>query len=409
MPNLLITPKWVLRRVGRIAVNNLKFANNVDRSYNGDYEEAGAKVGDTIYLRLPWQPITTKGQAFQEQAVIDRIVPVTLTDQAQCAVGFSTRQMTVDVDDYMGRYIEPGAVQIANTMDFDGLTRIPILVGNAVGTLGTAPTDNATYLAANTLLSGLACPPRRMVITSPDMQAAITASNFSLRNPPTTISDSFETGVYSTDVLGFKNWYWDQNVANFVAGTYGGTPLVNGANQTGTSLITDGWSTGSVVKAGTKITLGSASGGAASTGVFPVNPQNRQALKSLQSFTVLQTANESGGAMTLQISPSLITAGAFQDVTASPVDNAVITVLAQSGAQGQLGLAWAKEAVVMVTADLVYPEGGAIAERISSKPLGFSLRFVKQYNILSDRNLARIDNLYGWQAYRPEWVCVVFG
>src|SRR5690349_16328132 len=110
MANQLITPLWTLKRVGPIAINNLKFANNVDRSYDDEFEQAGAKMGDTINLRLPWQPVTTKGQAFQQQSVVDRIVPVTLTDQANCAIGFSSFQMTVDVDDYTGRYITPQAV-----------------------------------------------------------------------------------------------------------------------------------------------------------------------------------------------------------------------------------------------------------------------------------------------------------
>ena len=45
MANQLITPLWTLKRVGRLAINNLKFANNVDRSYNDEFVQAGAKVG----------------------------------------------------------------------------------------------------------------------------------------------------------------------------------------------------------------------------------------------------------------------------------------------------------------------------------------------------------------------------
>lgn len=408
MPNLLITPNWTLKRTGRLAINNLQFANHVDRSYDDDYVQAGAKVGDTINLRLPWQPVTTKGQAFQQQSVVDRIVPVTLTDQANCAVGFSSFQMTVDVDDYMGRYIEPGAVQLANTIDFDGLTRCSQQVANAVGTPGTAATDNATYLSANVILSGLAAPPKRYIVTSPDQQAAITAANFALFNPPQTIGDSFEKGVYSRNTLGYDSWFWDQNVANHTNGSGTTTGVtVSGASQTGSSINLTGASTNTFT-VGDRFTVGAASGGAASTGVFPVNPQNRQALKALQVFTVTAPATAST-TVTLQISPSIITSGAFQNVTASPVNAAIVTFLGAASAVSQQALAWVKEAAVMVMADLVYPEGGAIAERISSKPLGFALRFVKQYSILSDQNLARIDCLYGWKAYRPEWMCVIYG
>lgn len=410
MANQLITPLWTLKEVGRLAINNLKFANNVDRTYDDEFVQAGAKVGSTINLRLPQRFQTTKGQAFQQQSITDQIVPVTLTDQANVAISFSSAQLTTDVDDYRSRYVEPAAVQLANTIDFDGLSRIPLEVYNAVGTPGTDPTANSTYLAANTLLSNLAAPSRRMVITNPSMQSAITNANFALFNPQGAISDSFEKGIYSTNTLGFREWYWDQNVTRFTNGTYGGTPLINGANQTGSSLNTDGWSSGATtLTKGTRFTIGP-SAVAGTAGVFSVNPQNYQSTGTLQQFVVTQTVSDSTGAITaLMVSPPIITSGQLQTVTASPVDNAVITVLGATGVTYAAGLAWVKEAVVMVMADLVMPEGGALSERIASKPLGFSLRFVKQYNALSDQNLARIDCLYGWKTYRPEWCAVIAG
>jgi len=407
--NQLVTPTNVLKRVGRIAINNLKFANNVDRSYDGDFIENGAKQGDTIFLRLPQRFTTTKGQAFQGQGIQDQTVPVTLTDQANTAVSFSSFQMTVDVDDYYPRYVDPQAVQLANTIDFDGLSRIANDTYNSIGTPGSNITSNTTYLGANTLLSNMAAPPSRMIITNPDQQAAIVAANFALFNPQGTISDSFESGVYGSNTLGFKKWYWDQNVTRHTVGTYSGTPLVNGATQTGTSLITDGWGSGvSSLSKGDRFTLG-ASAVAGTQGVYSVNPENYASTNGLQTFVVVNTVNDTTGAMTIVISPAIITSGPLQTVTSSPVDNAVITVIGASAVSGAVGLAWVKEAVVMVMADLVKPEGGALSERISSKPLGFALRLVKQYSILTDQNMARIDCVYGWKAYRPEWIVAIQG
>jgi hypothetical protein len=42
------------------------------------------------------------------------------------------------------------------------------------------------------------------------------------------------------------------------------------------------------------------------------------------------------------------------------------------------------------------------AERISSRSLGVSVRFIKDYDIMSDQSPARLDVLYGWAALRPE-------
>jgi hypothetical protein len=53
-------------------------------------------------------------------------------------------------------------------------------------------------------------------------------------------------------------------------------------------------------------------------------------------------------------------------------------------------------------ADLPLPGGVWAAERISNKQFGVSVRFVKDYDIMSDQSPARLDVLYGWAAIRPE-------
>lgn len=79
-----------------------------------------------------------------------------------------------------------------------------------------------------------------------------------------------------------------------------GTPLVNGAGQTGNSLVTDGWTNSQtgILKAGDWIQLGSGS--------------------TSRLYKILSDANSNGsGAATFDIYPNL---------RSSPADNAVITV-----------------------------------------------------------------------------------
>ena len=87
-------------------------------------------------------------------------------------------------------------------------------------------------------------------------------------------------------------------------GAGGGTPLVNGASQTGASLITDGWpNTTTVLKAGDVINVG---------GLNPV-------------FRVLADATTNGsGQVTLSLDPP-IRAGS------SPADNAAIVINSPAG------------------------------------------------------------------------------
>jgi hypothetical protein len=66
--------------------------------------------------------------------------------------------------------------------------------------------------------------------------------------------------------FGGMKFSMDQNVNTHTVGQQGGTPLVNGASQTGATLVTDGWTASAAnrLKQGDTFTL---------AGVFHVNPQ----------------------------------------------------------------------------------------------------------------------------------------
>ena len=99
------------------------------------------------------------------------------------------------------------------------------------------------------------------------------------------------------NALGYQ-WMPTQITPTQTVGLLGGTPAVNGGLQTGTSLITNGW-TASIVAAlniGDNLTI---------AGVYAVNPQTRQSTGSLQDFVVQATgSSDSGGNMTITIFPA---------------------------------------------------------------------------------------------------------
>ena len=196
--------------------------------------------------------------------------------------------------------------------------------------------------------------------------------------------------------IGF-NWFMSQNCNTHTYGTYAGTPLVNGASQTGASLITDGWTSGAAtLNRGDVFTM---------TGVNKVNPQSRANTGRLQQFVVTSTVSDAAGAMTIAISPSITTSGSAQTVNASPADNAALTVLGATGTVSPQGLLFHKDAFTLATADLPLPGGVDMAARVSDKQLGISIRMVRQYDINSDQFPCRLDVLYGWATLRSELAC----
>jgi len=401
--NALVTPVWVMKEVGRRLVNNLKFAANVMRSYDDQFVKAGAKVGYTVNARLPQRYKVNKGQALNPQPVIDNVVPITLTDQANVGLEFSTASLTMEVDNYRERYISPATDALVNAVDYDGLSRMYQAVFMNVGTPAVIPITNSVYLDAGVKLDNGAVPvDGRVAILSPGMHAGIANANLTLFNPSVQISEFFRKGQFAKEALGISEWFKDQNVATHTVGPLGGTPTVNAAGQTGSSIITQAW-TSAVAR---RLNKGDVIQFA---GVYQINPLNYQSLGVLQDFVVTANVDStSGGAATIPIYPPLLdsTSGALQTVSNAPAASAAVTIFGHASSHANKltpqGLVYHPEAFALVMADLDQPQGVWVSERISNKALGISIRFVKDYSISDDQSPARLDVLYGWAAVRPE-------
>jgi P22 coat protein - gene protein 5 len=410
MANTFISPSWVLKDVARVAVNMLKFAANIERWYDDKFKAGGAKVGYTVSGRLPQRFRTTKGQAFQAQPINDQTVPVTLTDQANIGTSWSTADATMIVEDVRRRYVNPAGEQLANTMDFDGLTRMTPTVWNSVGVPGTPPTSRLTYTLGGAKMTLAAVPAGgRVAVLDPIHMVNLIQDTSTLFNPSAAISENYREGQFGRNQLGIAEWYQDQNRYQHTTGSFASsTPVVNGANQTGTSLLTSGWVT-ATLNLGDVFTI---------AGVYAVNPQNYSSTGQLQQFVVTQTVSDTAGAMTISLNPPIIPSGNLQTVDTSPANGALLIPLGSTITTGAgtltatasaNSLLFHPEAFIFAMADLDADLPGAEVTRVSDNELNVSLRYVRQYAIASDQKGARIDALYGFKEFRPDWACRVWG
>jgi hypothetical protein len=412
MANTIATPTWVMKEVGRAYVNNLVIARNFKRTYDDQYVQSGAKVGDTVKARLPQRFTVTDGEAMQLQNLYDELVPITLTNQKHVAFSYSSAQATLDLDAIRERYVQPAAEALANAADVLAMKDVYASVYNsAVETIGQAPTDTFTYSAAGVRLTDMsAANDGRIAVIDPWAMATIADSVSTLFNPSGAISEAFKKNQFGRDVLGISEWDQSPNLPLHTTGTFtASTPLINGANQTGSTLITNGWASGaSSLKKGDVFTI---------DGVFSVNRASYVSTGRLQQFVVTADTSDSGGAMaTLPISPPIITSGALQTVSNSPANSSAITVVGATAAtsgtlattNSKQGMIWLPDAFAFVMADLKKPTAGATASSIRSKEWGIAIRWVEQYQILGDQNPSRLDILIGAAAVRPEWACRVW-
>ena len=397
MANTLITPTWVTKETAAGYVNFLVFAANLTKEYNDSFKVAGAKMGDTINVRLPQRFVANHGQALQTQNIFDQTTPVTLNDQVQVAFAYSSAQRTTQVDMVRERYVKPAAQSLATAADVSAHSTMWPYIYSSVGTPGTTPSTTLAYLQAGGKLDDLSVDGRRFATL--DVAAAFTIANTAttLFNPSNDVSAIFRKGVMGRGQLNIDEWYKSQTVQSRTTGTFtASTPVVNGANQTGSTININGWASGaSTLKRGDRFTI---------AGVFSVNPVAYSSTPRLQQFVVTADTSDSTGTMAaLPISPSIITSGQLQTVSNSPASGAAVTVVGSTGAvNGTLAttvtpqsILCTKDLGVLATADLVMPEGGADAERISDKEMGMSIRWVRQYQIGSDQNDSRFDILIG--------------
>ncbi len=410
MANTLATPTWVTREVARGFINQIKFVANVSRSYDDQYQQAGAKVGNTVNARLPQRFQVTDGQALQLQNLFDQTVPITLTNQKNVAFGYSSAQATTELDDIRSRYVNPGAEALANAADVLAYEAVFRDVFSSVGTPGTTPATTLTYLQAGVKLTDLSTPmDGRVAVLDPLAMATIANTSSSLFNPTAVISENYKNGMFGRNQLGIAEWYQDPNRSVHTTGDFtASTPLTNGAAQTGSSLITDGWASGATtLRKGDIFTI---------AGVNSVNPLSYTSTGRLQQFVVTTTISDTAGAITVSISPSIITSGQLQTVDAAAADNSAITVWSANPAGGTLAatkspqsLVYHPDAFAFVMADLVQPGAGARATTVRSKQFGIAIRMVEQYQIQTDQNPSRLDILIGAATVQARLACRVVG
>jgi hypothetical protein len=195
----------------------------------------------------------------------------------------------------------------------------------------------------------------------------------------------------------------DQNVGNFAAGS--STGFTTSAQAGGTIPNNAQTSFALTISA----LVGTLPVGSVFTipGVFAVNPQNRQSTGALRNFVV--TAAAGAGATSLQVFPTPVFGGQFQNVTSAngAIPSASATVISGVNTNLPNAIAFHKDAFALGTADLILPQGVDMAGRASAD--GISIRLVRQYDINSDQLPCRLDVLYGWSTVYPELATRITG
>lgn len=384
--NTTLVPSIISKESLFILENNLVMASKVNRKFENQF----AKIGTTLTIRKPNRFLVSTGPALQIQDVSEPSTSVTITTQAHVDFQFTMQDLTLVIEEFSERYIKPGMAELANKVDLDIMGNW-INIFNEVGTPGTIPNSFAAVTPVMQRMDELAAPQSgRVLVLGPAAYSNMLAGLIGLYDRSVTTP---ALKGFIANIANFE-FYMDQNTPSKVTGAFTGTPTVNGAGQTGSSLITQAWgnSIATLLNVGDTFTI---------AGVFAINPKSRQSTGSLQNFIVAAQASSNGsGAATLSISPAIVTSGPYQTVSASPANAAAITVRGSASTTYGQNLAFVKDTFGLVCVPLELPQGVDFAAQTNSK--GMSLTIVRAFDINNHVMPTRIDVLYGTATYYPE-------
>lgn len=394
MANTLLTPTMVTRKALMILHQKLAFVGTIERQYDDQFAKDGAKIGTSLTIRLPNQYTVSTGAAITAQDTTENSTVLTVGTQKNVPMQFFTSELTLSIDNFSDRIIDPAMAVLAAAVESDAFN-MALDTYQQVGSPGSAPNALLTYLQAMARLTNSLAPlSQRCLQLAPLDAATIIDALKGLFQDSNTIAKQYRDGIMGR-TAGF-DWYQNTLVGRVNNGNTVAGVTVSGAAQTGANVTIGGIVATNTFKKGQVFTM---------AGCNEVHPETKVDTGRLQKFVVTADTTSAGVTVALPISPSIITSGATQNVTASPTNGGAVTFDGTASLNYGLALSYYKQAYAIAFADLYMPKGIDFGAREVMD--GVSLRIVRDYDVINDKIVTRADVLYGYKTIRPQLACRV--
>lgn len=400
MSNTLLTDNIIARTALMRLKNKLTLAKTVDRQYQNVFSGGKSPTGETIRIRKPVYLQASDGPIFSEQAIQQKSVPLTINQRKKVCVALSTAELTLNLNSFTESVIDPAMAQLANAVDSYLYDKAVNQFYNYAGTAGTAPNSMQPILNIGAKLNALGVPPENRFGMLSENDGAVLKGGLG-----NVFNEKFNSKIILNSEMARLNGFDTYTAQNVVmptaASTVFGSPQINGAGQSGTTLTIDGVTSGMTIYAGCLFQI---------AGVYAVNPETRRSTTQLANFVVLNDATAIGTSITITIScgsgnEGIILTGPYQNVLTGPADNAGVTFQPTH----TKNIFYHKQAFTLAMINLYAPTKGVqYAANLVDKDAGISMRYIRQYDIKTDQDLARFDIYFGADAF-GEYGGVVMG
>ena len=411
MANSILTPTAITREALRVLHGKLSFIGAVNRQYDNRFAQTGAKIGETLNIRMPPKYTVRTDATYSAQDHVERSTPLTVSSRAGIDLSFTSQELTMNLDEFSSVVVEPAMSQLAAHLESTAITAAYKLVNNYNGT--TTTSGQLTFKQLDglgaILTENLAPYSDRTVILSPTSRNEFNDATKGLFQDSGAISKQYREGMMGR-TSGF-DVFESTFLPTHLTGSLAGTPLVTGASQ-GTTTTSNSWVSqtavdidgatgGTTLRAGDIITLGTTA-----AGVLDVHPESKVSRGVLKKFVVQSDTTLTTTTVAVTVKPGLIygTGNAYKNCVlngTTNTDNMTVTRVGNVSTSYGQNLAFHKDAFVFATADLVDVSNlGAWGAREVMD--GISMRLVRQYDLSADAVPARFDVLFGFGGLYPE-------
>jgi hypothetical protein len=415
--NTLLTISMISRDAAIVLGNTLDLAKRVNRDFDSDFGVKSAQIGQNINIRRPIRPTANVGSIIDVQAITETYSPLTFTDPYNTSYALTSSELTFSVEDYFDKVVEPSVQQLASFVEQQGQALLPWFYG-LIGTPGTPLTGGASGTALPSINKALALlnkndapnqAGRKTLLNDPDFNGVLASSNLTYFNPGPEISKMYTSG-YQGDYSAMRV-FMNQLVQSHTNGVYGGTPVIattvasNSTWGTTSTIATSGWTaTTTSLNWGDVFTI---------AGVYMVNPQTKQALGTLQQFTVVNgypglyangqqvvapvspMVTSGTGTSTITVSPAIVTTGGFQNVSQAPQAGAAIVVAGGSTVTTQNALSFDRDAIMLAAKELM-PLSVGIGKSTTDDQTRIPIRVQQASDIKTNQEYLRFDIMVAW-------------
>lgn len=384
MANTLLTPTAVTREALRVLHQKLNFVGNIVREYDDSFAKSGAKIGDSLKIRLPNQYTVRTGATLSAQDTVEQSTTLQVATQKGVDLNFTSVDLTLSLDDFSQRILEPAMAVLAANIEADALSMYKN-VSQSVWNGGSAATLAKVLSARKILQDSLAPSNDRTALLNTQDNVDLVDSLKGLFQDSTNISKQYREG-YMGRTAGFdfaENTLLPSHTrgdaASYVCNTSTGI-------TSGSATITLSGGTGTI-KQGDVFTI---------AGVNRVHPETKA-----DTGIPMQFVATADGTTSVAVFPTPVTTGATQNIVINSAGaSKAVTVAGTASTAVGTSMLFQKEAFAFATADLVMPKGVDFAAREVFD--GISMRVVRQYDINNDKFPCRLDVLYGYKAIRPQ-------